>query len=71
MTKTLLEARFHDDCFRKIMTLTGGKMSIKPEYASKIKWFSDSPDGGLVCSLCNKKISDDDCPIRFWREARP
>lgn len=67
--KTLLEARFHDDCFKKIIQ-PGDKMEIKAEYAPKIKWFPDSPNDGLICSLCGKKINEEECPIRLWREIK-
>jgi len=67
--KELLEARFHDECFRTIILLKGNQMQIKHAYVDKIKWFGDSLDH-CICSLCGKVIKEEDCPIRFWKEVK-
>jgi len=68
----MLEARFHEDCFKKIlMPDKKGKLVIRNEMYPLIKWFSDSPFAGEVdclCSICNKPISEEECPLRLWRE---
>lgn len=68
-----LEARFHDECFKKIIKKVNEKLTIDAEYASKIKWFLDSPDAGdenCKCSLCSKQIEEDACPIRLFKEVK-
>lgn len=66
---TTLEAQFHDKCFETITISKDKKICIKDECAGKIKWFSTS--GNLICSLCNKEIKEDECPIRLWRTVKP
>ena len=66
-----LEARFHDDCFKKVATVSGGLIKINRGDENKIKWFRISPDAGdprCICSVCGKQIGEEECPIRLFNQ---
>lgn len=66
-----LEARFHEECFKKVAFVKKTKVHILPDAEKKIQWFRDSPDAGsskCICSVCGRQILETEVPIRIFNE---